>query len=144
VIFGLYVRYYPRIVAYFCVLLAVFAGWETAITVTLVGDLGGQTMQLHEALGRGLVESITSVVGGQGEVIQRLWRTTAVDDDLTSLQYQADIAGDVFLGLGDESIQRTLQWRVPQAVVDLFGPASIRQTLVACQFALHGDIFERF
>src|SRR5699024_10015321 len=70
--------------------------------------------------------------------------TTAVDDDLTSLQYQADIAGDVFLGLGDESIQRTLQWRVPQAVVDLFGPASIRQTLVACQLALNADIFERF
>src|SRR5699024_2576605 len=89
-----------------------------------------------------LVESITGGVGSQREVVQRLWRTTAVDDDLTCVQHQANIAGDVLLRLGDESVQRTLQWGVPQTVIDLFRPTSIRKTLVACQLALQGDIFQ--
>src|SRR5699024_12036960 len=60
------------------------------LTVTLVSDLGGQAVQLNKALRGSLVESITGVVGSQREVVQRLWRTTAVDDDLTCVQHQAN------------------------------------------------------
>src|SRR5699024_10937463 len=111
---------------------AVFAGWETTVAVTLISNLSGQTMQLNKALSRSLVEGIPGVVGSQGEVVQRRWRATSIDNDLTSVQNQTNVSGDVLLRFGDERIQRTLQRGVPQTVVDFFRPASISKTLVAC------------
>src|SRR5699024_5063863 len=65
--------------------------------VPLRGDLGAEAVQVDEALGVALVERIALVVGGEVEVVQRRVRTTAVDDDLATVEHHADIAGDVLL-----------------------------------------------
>ena len=54
-------------------------------------------MQLHEALGQRLVEGIAGVVGGQVEVVERVVGATAIDHDVSSVQDEADVAGDVLL-----------------------------------------------
>src|SRR5699024_10540713 len=110
------------------------------LAVALVGDLGGQAVQLDEALGCGLVEGVAGVVGGQVEIVEGGTGTTAVDGDLACVQHEADIAGDVLLGGLDEGIQGALQRAEPETVVDLLGPAGVAAALVPGQLTLDGDI----
>ena len=104
--------------------------------ITLRVDLAGQTVQLHEALGEGLVEGVTLVVGSQVEVVKGLVRTTTVHIDVAAVHNQTDITGDVLLGLVDEGIEGFLQRAVPETVVDQFSPAVFDAVLEAGKFCL--------
>jgi len=52
-------------------------------------------VQVHETLGRGLIEGVSRVIGCKVEVVQRLRAAPAVDRDVPAVQHQADLAGDV-------------------------------------------------
>ena len=99
-------------------------------------------MQVHEPLGRGLVEGVAGVIGGQVEVIERLRAAPAVDRDVPTVQHHPDLTGHPFLGLGDEGFQGGLQRGEPQAVVDQLGPAPVGGPLEPAEFAFQRDVLE--
>ena len=97
---------------------------------------------MHEPLRRGLVEGVAGIVGGEVEVVQRLRAAAAVDRDVSAVQHHPYLAGDPFLGLGHEGLQRGLQRGEPQAVVDQFGPAPVGGPLEPAEFALQRHVLE--
>ena len=61
---------------------------------------------------------------------------------LPGAKRQPHLAGDVALGLGDEGVERLLQRREPQAVVDELGPARLEARLLVRDVALEGEALE--
>jgi len=82
-------------------------------------------VHIDEPAGSGLVEAVALVVGSQVEVVQRLGAAPAVDRNVPTVQHHSDFTGHIFLGLGDEGLQRLLQRRVPQTVVNQFRPTLV-------------------
>ena len=99
-------------------------------------------MQVHETLGGGLIEGIARVVGGEVEVVQRLRAAPAVDRDMPAVQHHPDLTGHPFLGLGHEGLQRGLQRREPQAVIDQLAPAPVSGALEPAEFALQRHMLQ--
>ena len=99
-------------------------------------------MEFHEALGQGLIEGVTGVVGGQVKVIERVIGAPTVYHRTTGMEDHADITGHVLLGRVDEGVQGAFQRGEPQAIIDFFGPAGVNKPLVAGKFALHSDVFQ--
>ncbi|SHS11284.1 Uncharacterised protein [Mycobacteroides abscessus subsp. abscessus] len=62
-------------------------------------------MNMHEALGAGLIEAVALVVGRQVEVVQGFGAAAAVDGDVAAVQHQPDVAGYMLLGIGDKGLQ---------------------------------------
>src|ERR1700754_2225558 len=89
------------------------------------GDLGGQAVHVHKTLGRGLVEGVALVVGGEVEVVERFRAAASVDGDMPAVQHHPDLARHVLLRVGDKCLQRPLQRRAPQAVVHQLTPALV-------------------
>ena len=58
------------------------------------------------------------------------------------MHLQADLAGDVLLGLVDEGVQVLLQRGEPLTVVDQLGPALVHGLLEPCLLALQGDVLQ--
>ena len=58
------------------------------------------------------------------------------------MQDHADIAGDILLGVLDESVHRLLERRVPLGLVHQLAPRLFELTLVAVLHALEGDGLE--
>ena len=85
----------------------------------------GQAPQLDEALGQRLVERVAGVVGGQAEVVQAGLGAPAGDHRAAAVQGQPHLAGHVLLRVVDERVQRVLQRREPQPVVDQLAPALV-------------------
>jgi hypothetical protein len=63
-------------------------------------------------------------------------------DRAAAVQGQPDLAADVPLGLVDERVQRALERREPQPVVDELAPALVHPALEAGQIALHGHVLQ--
>ncbi len=57
-------------------------------------------------------------------------------------QAQPDLAGHVPLGGGDEGVERLLERREPQPVVDELGPARLEPRLLVGHVALEGEVLE--
>ena len=55
---------------------------------------------------------------------------------------QAHLAGDVALGLGDERIERGLERREPEAVVDELGPTWLEARLLVVQVPLQRQVLK--
>ena len=82
------------------------------------------------------------VVGGQAVVVEAD-RAAATDHPAPALvQPEADLAGDVALGLADEGVEGLLQRREPQAVVDQLGPAGLQPELLVVEVALQGQVLQ--
>ena len=103
------------------------------------GHLARQAPELHEALGQGLVEGVAGVVGGHAEVVQAGLGAPAGDDGPAAVQGEPHLAGDVPLGVVDERVERVLERREPQAVVDQLAPALVDAALEPGQVPLDGD-----
>src|SRR5690625_1954988 len=106
------------------------------------GELGGHAVDLDEALGVGLVEGVAGVVGGEVEVVEAGVAAATGDHGAAAVQQQADVTGDVALGVGDEGVERALERREPLAVVDQLGPALVHGLLEAGLLALDGDVLK--
>ena len=58
------------------------------------------------------------------------------------MQGHPDLAGDVLLRVVDERVERPLERREPQAVVDELAPALVDRALEPGQVALDGDVLQ--
>src|SRR5690606_6254532 len=106
------------------------------------GELGGHPVDLDEALGVRLVEGVAGVVGGEVEVIEARVAAPPGDDGPAAVEQEADVAGDVALGVVDEDVEGALERGEPLAVVDELGPALVDTLLEAGLLALDGDVLE--
>ena len=82
------------------------------------------------------------VVRRQVEVVQRLVAAPAGDDRPATVQRHPDVAGDVRVRLVDEAVERSLQRREPQAVVDELAPALVDGPLEPRQVTLDRDVLQ--
>src|SRR5919202_2993933 len=106
------------------------------------GQLARQAPQLDEALGERLVERVAGVVGREVEVVQALLAAPARHHGAAAVHGHPDVARHVALGLADERVQRLLQRREPEPVVDQFAPALLDTALEPAELALDGDGLE--
>ena len=114
------------------------ARWSRRAAILL-----GRPHSCDEALGQRLVEGVALVVGGQVEVVQRRLRAPAGDGTARPPCSVIRISPvTCCLGVGDEGVQRVLQRREPQAVVDQLAPALLDGALEAGQVALDGDVLQ--
>ena len=60
------------------------------------------------------------------------------------MQLHAHLARNVSLSVVDEHVERALETREPEAVVDELGPLGLNAALVACQVALDGEVLKFF
>src|SRR5690606_18201723 len=104
--------------------------------------LHAEAPQAHEALAVGVVEAVGRVVGGEPVVVEAVVAAPADHVAAVRLQAQAHLAGDVPLRRVDERVERLLERREPQAVVDELGVAVLEGDLLALQVALEGDALE--
>src|SRR5262249_54311171 len=83
------------------------------------GDgLDRQAPQPDEA-GRVLVaEAVGGLIGRELVVVERALGPAAGHVALPGVEAQADVAGHELLAAGDEGVERVLERRVPEAVVD--------------------------
>src|SRR5690625_198599 len=100
------------------------------------GELGGHPEDLDEALGVGLVEGVPGVVGGEVEVVQARRAAPAGDHGAAAVHEQADVTGDVALGVLDEHVEGALERGEPLAVVDELAPTLVHALLEAGLLAL--------
>src|SRR5258707_12695059 len=96
------------------------AGMELAL------DLGSGphalAPELDEARRRRLVEGVALAVGGEGELVELLRALSADDLGGAPVKLEADVAGDVALGLRDERVKSVAERAEPEAVVDPLAP----------------------
>src|SRR5882757_4852870 len=106
------------------------------------GDLARQAVNVHEALRAGLIVGIALVVGGEVEVVQRFRASAPIYRNVAAVQHHPDLSGDVLLRVVDEGLERALQRRVPEPVVDQLAPLLVGGSLEPGQFALQRDVLE--
>ena len=110
----------------------------------LDGRPGGdaQPPQPDEALGVLVAEGVGGVVGGQAVVVEAHRAAPAHHPAPAGVEGQADLAGDVPLRLDDEGVERLLERREPQPVVDQLRPAGLEPGLLVVEVALEGEVLE--
>src|SRR5690606_3481061 len=106
------------------------------------GELGRHAVDLDEALGVGLVEGVARVVGREVEAGQAGVACATGGHGAAAVEEEADVAGDVALGVGDEGVERALERGEPLAVVDELGPALVDDLLEAGLLALDRDVLQ--
>src|SRR5205807_8240443 len=105
--------------------------------------LDTQPPQSHKALGVVVAEAVGRLVGGQVVVVQADLAAPAGHDAATGeLTAQADLPGHEPLALLDEGVQRLLERREPQPVVDQVGIPGLEPGLLVAQVTLEGQVLE--
>src|SRR3954451_22757434 len=110
--------------------------------VTPGRDAGGHPPQLDEALRQRLVEHVVGVVRRQVVVVERRRASPAGDDGTPAVQRHPDLAADVHRGFVEKGVERPLERREPQAVVDELCPALLDAVLEPREIAFDGDTLE--
>ena len=99
-------------------------------------------MDVDEALGGLVVESVVGIVGGQAEIIQRVGALASHHGAGTLEELQLHRAGHALLGVGEEGVEGLLQRREPQAVVHLLGPGLLDGEFVVQHAPLQAQILQ--
>ena len=89
-----------------------------------------------------MAERVGRVVGGQLVVVQAVRAAPAGHDAAAGLEVQAHLAGDELLARLDERVERLLERREPQAVVDELRVAGLDARLLPLEVALEADRLE--
>ena len=113
--------------------------------VDLAGGPGGdaEAPQPHESLGVLVAEAVGRLVGGQGVVVEPDLAAPAGDDAAArQLAAQPHLAGHEPLALVDEGVERLLERREPQPVVDQLGVPGLEPGLLVGQVPLQGQVLE--
>src|SRR3954453_13686180 len=110
--------------------------------VTPGRDAGGHPPQLDEALRQRLVEHVVGVVRRQVVVVERRRASPAGDDGTSAVQRHTDLARDIHRRLVEKRIERPLERREPQAVVDQLRPTLLDAVLEPREIAFDGDALE--
>lgn len=97
-----------------------------------------------EASGVVLVVALGGVFfhGGDGFVVEREGAAAACGHDVALVEFEADLAGDVFLGFGDEGLEGVAFRGEPEAVVDEGGVFGDETVAEVHDLAVHGDAFD--
>src|SRR5205823_12420583 len=98
--------------------------------------------QPHETLGVLMTEAVGGVVGGEAVVVEAHLAPASDDDAAVRFAAKPDLAAHEALAVVDEGVERLLERREPQAVVDQLRVAGLEARLLVGQVALEGDALE--